>query len=159
MSHAWLCPVSIGHAAHMNESCRTGTCGSKKRTEESSHHRPQPRRFLFLKSLTSHINISCHTHERVMSHVCIRLVTFFFFFFVYVYGLSLMCMCHVTHMNSSYYTYKWVTSHIWTSHVTRSNASGHTYSWVMSQTWMSLVTHIERVMSHVRMSHITHVDV
>ena len=50
-------------------------------------------------------------------------------------------MSHVTHMNGSYHTYKWVMSHIWMSHVTRMNGSCHTW-WVMSHIWMSHVTHM-----------------
>jgi len=41
-------------------------------------------------------------------------------------------MSHVTHMNESCHTYKWVTSHTWMSHVTHINESRHTHEWVMS---------------------------
>jgi ABC-type transport system involved in Fe-S cluster assembly fused permease/ATPase subunit len=75
-------------------------------------------------------------------------------------------MSHVTHMNESYHTYKWVMSHIWMSHakykrvgdanyfshsrtdavfryegvMSHTNESCHTYEWVMSYIWMSHVT-------------------
>ena len=39
---------------------------------------------------------------------------------------------HVTHMNESFHTYKWVISHIWMSHGTHMNESYHTHKWVMS---------------------------
>jgi len=55
-------------------------------------------------------------------------------------------ICHVTHMNESCRTYKWVISHIWISHVTHMKVSCHTYEWeschtyewVMSHIWMNL---------------------
>ena len=55
-------------------------------------------------------------------------------------------MSHVTHMNVSCHTYKWVMSHIWMSRVT--------YAWVTSHICMSHVTpmnvscHIYIVASH-----------
>ena len=81
------------------------------------------------------MNESCHTYERVMSHVE---------------------MSHITRMNELDHTYECVMSHIWTSHATRMNESCHTLRWVMSHEWMSDVTHMneschtyERVIPHV----------
>jgi len=50
---------------------------------------------------------------------------------------------HVTHMDESCHTCKWVMSHTWMSHVTHMNESCHTYEWAMS---------------HIRMSHVTRMD-
>jgi len=64
--------------------------------------------------LAEHVNESCHTCERVMSHMQTRHATS-------------MWMSHVTHMNESRHTYEWVKSHIWTIHVARINMTRHTY--------------------------------
>jgi len=48
-------------------------------------------------------------------------------------------MSHVTYMNESCYTYEWVMSHI---------------QWVISHTWMSHVTHMDELW----MSHVTHMN-
>ena len=100
-------------------------------------------------SVVTHMNESCHTYERVTSHIW---------------------RSHVTHMNESVshmkelrHTYEGVASHIWTSHVTHMNESCHTYEWVMSHLWLSHVSHMnescntyEWVMSHIWTSYGTH---
>jgi len=104
-------------------------------------------------SHVTHIDESCHTHERVMSHIWTS---------------------HVTRMNESCHTYEWVRSHVWMSHVTYMNDSCHTCEWVMSlqvvrTVWFDAyeceVTHLnmschtyEWVMSHIWMSHVTHMN-
>ena len=106
---------------------------------------------------------SCHTYERVMSHIW---------------------KSHVTHMKESYCdmtlfprgSWAWAVlwmRHGWLSHVTHVKESCHTYEKshgthmkrVMSHIWKSLVTHMkqschtyERVMSHIRKSHVTHIN-
>jgi len=84
------------------------------------------------------MNESCHTYERVMSHVW---------------------MSHVTRMNESCQTYERVMSHVWMSHVTRMNESCHTYERVMSRKWTSYVRLVdESCHAHVVMSHVTHMN-
>ena len=46
-------------------------------------------------------------------------------------------MSHVTHVNESCHTYKWVVSHVWRSHVTHSNSN----EWVMSYVCEYDITH------------------
>ena len=103
-------------------------------------------------SHVTHIDESCHTHERVMSHIWTS---------------------HVTRMNESCHTYEWVKSHVWMSHVTHMNESCHTSEWVMSlqvvrTLWfttyecevacMNMSCHTyERVMSHYECE-VTHMD-
>jgi len=82
-------------------------------------------------SHVTHMNESCHTYERVMSHVWMR---------------------HVTRMNESCRTYEWDMSHIWTSHVAHMNESCHTYERVMSHIRMSHVTHMNESSWHTYMN-------
>jgi len=134
---------------------------------------------------TTHVTqTSCHTHERVTSHIKRSHGT----------GLN----NHVTHMNESCHTYEWVMtyqnrqidvlchtyessdtsgwvmSHVWMSHVTHMNESCdtyvnescHTYEWVMSHenrridalchTYESCHTY-GWVMAHRWMSDVTHI--
>jgi len=64
-----------------------------------------------LQSPTWCMNVSYHTHDRVMSRVW---------------------KSRVTCINESCHVYKWVLSRIWMSHVTLVNESCQTYEWVMS---------------------------
>ena len=100
MSHTWMSQVK-----HMNESCHT--------------HRAPP--WLTCRGSKVHFCLaakvcheSCHTYERVMSHVS---------------------MSHVTTINESSHT--WFASaspqRCAMSHVARMKESCHTYQWVMSQ--------------------------
>ena len=85
----------------------------------------------------THINMSCHTYQCLMSHIW---------------------MPHVTHMNASCHTYGCLMSHIWmphTSHVgmphvSHINASCHTYKCALS--------HNKCLMSRIRMRSVTHVS-
>jgi len=131
-------------------------------TNESWHVRVSQVWFMsHMNESKKHMNESCHTYERVMSHIW---------------------MSHVTLMNESSHTYKRVTSHIRMSHITHMNESCHTcqwsfhtehlladkagerlklirvetYEWVMSHIWPSHVTHMtesfhmyQHVMSHI----------
>ena len=63
------------------------------------------------RSHYTHMNESCHTHERLTSYTW---------------------MSRVTHVNDSCHIHQRVMSHIWTSHVTQMNESCHIYEWVMS---------------------------
>jgi len=99
----------------------------------------------------THMNESCHAYEWVVSHVW---------------------MSHVTNMNYSCHTYEWVVSHIWMSHVLPARRSesatafttrtcSHSY---VKQTWICK-THTNKTrhiyewnMSHIWMSHVTHMD-
>jgi len=83
-------------------------------------------------SHVTRMNESCHTCERVTSHVRMR---------------------HVTHMKKSCRTNKRVKSHIWLSHITNVNESRHKHEWVTSHTWMSHVTY-RNESCHVNESHI-----
>ena len=72
---------------------------------------------------------------------------------------------HVTHMNESRHTHKWVVAHTWRSHGTHMNESRHTHEGVVAHTWMSRVTHMkeswrthERVVSHTWVSLVTHMN-
>jgi len=96
-------------------------------------------------------------------------------------------MSFVTHMNRSHHTYEWVMSHIWMSHVTHMNESCYTYEWTYQRSCIaaymcgracgcaymsgSLYVHVwvcvrvrvwgresEGVMSHIWMSHVTHMN-
>jgi len=49
----------------------------------------------------THMNESCHTYERVMSHI--------------LWVMSHIWMSHVTHMNGSCLTYEWAMPHVWMS--------------------------------------------
>ena len=77
----------------------------------------------------THINVSCHTYQCLMSHIW---------------------MPHVTHMDASCHTYECLMSHIWMPHVTHMNASyvarGNTscltYKCLMSRIQMRPVSHI-----------------
>ena len=76
-------------------------------------------------SHVTHINESCHTYQRVMSHCITHAYDFY-----------------PTYTKASCHTYQRVMSHIWMSHVTHINESCHTYEWVMSHISTSHVTHI-----------------
>ena len=75
-----------------------------------------------------------------------------------------MWMSHVAHVNESWHTYEWVTSHIWMSHDTHMNESWHTFNewyhtcdWVTSHMHASRHTH-EYVTWNTWMSHVTHMN-
>jgi len=92
-----------------------------------------------------HLNVSCHTCERVMSQPWMR---------------------HATHMSESCHRYEWVMSHMRMSHVTHLNehdmqchdGSCHTCEWAMSHIWMNTtcMSHIwintTWAMSHISMN-------
>ena len=72
-------------------------------------------------SHVTHINESCHTYKRVMSHIWMSHVT------------RMNESCHMLHIWASICReLEGVMSHIWMSHVTHMNESCHTYEWVMS---------------------------
>jgi len=56
--------------------------------------------------------------------------------------MSHMRMSHVTHVNESCHTYRWVMSHMSMSHVTHVNESRHAREWVVSVMWMGRVTYV-----------------
>ena len=62
-------------------------------------------------SHVTHMNVSYHTHEWIMSSTRI---------------------CHDTHIYGACHTYKAVVSHTWMRHITHMNESCHTHEWVMS---------------------------
>jgi len=83
---------------------------------------------VFSLSHVTHTNESCHTYERVTSH-----------------------MSHVTHMNESRHTCESVTSHIWwvmsrVCHVTHTHEWYHAYGWVMCHVWL--------IMSRTQLGHV-----
>jgi len=110
----------------------------------------------------THMNQSCHPHERVTPHAWISHVT------------GKVWMTRIARKNESCHTYECVTPHTWISHVTgkvwmtqiaHMNASNHTYKEVKSQvkshtTDPSYVNDscqtYEWVMPHVRMRHVSH---
>jgi len=112
------------------------------------------------------MNESCHSHERVMSHIWMSHGTHMNeSYHTHEWVMSLTWMSHVTHMNESCHSHEWVMSLTWMSHGTHVNESYHTYEWVMSLTWMSHVAHMneschshEWVMSLTWMSHVTHMN-
>jgi len=109
----------------------------------------------------AHMNASCHKFDSVMSHIWMRHVR------------HMNVSRHVTHMNASFNTYERVVSHIRMRRVTHINASCPSYQGVIPylclichQTipvfWMSHVTHMdaschtyEWVMSHMWMGHVS----
>jgi len=102
-------------------------------------------------SHVTHMNESCHTYERVMSHIWTS---------------------HVTHMNESCHTFERVMSHIWMSHVTHMNTSRyalahrvyescHTCRMMRHDVFISVTWHLwviscvnENESRHVLMNHI-----
>jgi len=101
----------------------------------------------------THRNASCHTQifEIIMTTVVFpRLRPPVF---------SAPSICHVTHLNESCHTCKWVMSNIWMGVVThkchhvRGRQSFRHLKWVMSHMWMSHSHTYEWVMSHIWMSH------
>ena len=118
------------------------------------------------------MNTSYHTYEWVTWFVCLL--------------MSHIPMCHVTSVNiqsiwighvACVFEYFLITSvgkgDVYgcahgVSHVTRRNPSCHTYEWFVSHTCMlyvwsekalSMAVHLEWVMSHIWMSHVTHMHV
>ena len=84
-------------------------------------------------SHVTHMNESCHTRKRVISHKWMNLIAHMDeSCHTYDWVMSYIWMSHVTHTNESYHTYEWGMSHIWMSHVTHTNESCHTYEWGMS---------------------------
>ena len=120
------------------------------------------------------MNESCHTYVSCMNES--RLT--------YEWVMSHIWMSHVTHINESCLMCEWVMSHVWMSHVPRTNESCHTHDVAWSHTcstsqWSHPLTHLhypfflilslacvshmnescpmyEWVMSHVWISHVTH---
>ena len=97
-------------------------------------------------SVLRHINESCHTYQRVTSHIWMGHVT----------HMKEECdtceivmwqtwLGQVTQMHESCHTFICVMSLVWTSRLTRRIKSGHTYDWVTSH-----------IRSHVWLSHVTH---
>ena len=90
-------------------------------------------------SHVTHMNESCHTYERVMSHIWTS---------------------HVTHMNESRHTNVWAMPHIWTSHVSHINESCHTcqschtYEYVMLQEQGDLTAAISTLTRALRLLHL-----
>jgi len=142
MSHAWMgnlthmieafhtyewvmAHIGMGHFTRKNKSCRMHECILMKIEQ------------LGLVALSWHVtqrNGTCHTYERVRSHVW---------------------MSHVTRMNSSYHRYEWVMSHSWMeSDGIQAARTGsfittcHTDECVMSHIWIR--------QSHIQMIHVTH---
>ena len=174
MSHMWMSRIT-----HVNGSCHTyawviahvrkpcHTCEwvishicqryvDKARTEMSQHTHQRVMSHMCTNHGT-HINESCHAHQSVISHTSTR---------------------YVTHINESCHTHQRVMSHTSTSHVTHINESCHTHQRVMSHTstrpcnvhmcvtWVSnghiwrSRSHVRaaytRVMSHAWITHATH---
>ena len=105
-------------------------------------------------SVLRHMNESCHTYQRVTSHIWMGHVT----------HMKEECdtceivmwqtwLGQVTQMHESCHTFICVMSLVWTSRLTRMIKSGHTYDWVTSHirshVWLSHVSH---------MSHVTHMS-
>ena len=73
------------------------------------------------------LDVSCHTHEWVMSHIW---------------------MSHVTHTNTSCHTDRFpriaggMRSGGNRAHATHTNELCHAYEWVMSPTWLCYITHM-----------------
>jgi len=112
-------------------------------------------------SHVTHMNESCHTCERVMSHIWFshgtrdpwHVMQFFFY---------------NTPVTSHDIWHEWVMSHVWMSHLTYTNQSRHTMPCAFSKTrtashmWASHVTHLnetcstyEQVIPHIWKSHFT----
>ena len=94
MSHMWSqghrstpsrLVIWISHAAHMNESCHTYECVMPHVTMRHG----------------THINWSRHTYECVMSRIQIS------------HTIHMHTKSHVTHINESCHTCKWVTPHMY----------------------------------------------
>jgi len=80
----------------------------------------------------THINVSCHTYQCLMSHIW---------------------MPHVTHMDASCHTYECLMSHIWMPHVTHMNASYVTRENTSCLTYKCLMSRIQmRPVSHINAS-------
>jgi len=109
----------------------------------------------------SYTNESRYTHECVTSRTLSRMG--------HGWVMSYIRMGHITHTNESRYTYECVTSRTFNlqkwrcaqkSNVTHTNQSCHTHEWVMSHIWMSHVTHMNqsslsyKMRSHIWMRHI-----
>jgi len=96
------------------------------------------------------MNASCHTQECIMSHIWMRgnvRAQLSICEDSHAWVMPHSCMHHGKHMNESCLTH---------------DKSCHTYEWVMSHVWISHVTHIndschtyECILSHTGMSHVT----
>jgi len=119
-------------------------------------------------SCHTHINESCHIHQRVMQHISTSHITHcntLQHTATHCNTLQHIWTSHITHyndsrhvthftyINESCYTYPRVVSQISTSHITDINESCYTYQWVISQTSTSHMTHINesRHVTHVKM--------
>jgi len=134
------CHVWMSHVTFMNESCHEWMSHVTRMNKEACHTYESGMWRSCMRYAT-HMNASCHTHKRVMSHIwtshdapLLRLM---------------IDTCHTYSINESWHMYKKVishiskvTSHMWMRHVTRAHAACHTYEWCMSFMW---VVHITRV--------------
>ena len=153
----WVMPHGrMSHVTHTNESCHTYEwamshirMNSVAYTNESCHTYEWVRPHRWMSHVT-HTNESCLTYEWVMSHIRISLVT------------HTNESCH-THTNESCHTHTNESCHTHTSVMpSRSTticaalSSCHTYEWVMSHIWMSHVTHVPQwyPLRAVRRNHI-----
>ena len=126
------CNMWMSHVTRTNESCQTCKWVISPPHEwvmshkvESCHTRVSDMTHI------SHSDVSCHNACH-MSHVIIH-----------------VWMSHVTRMNESCHTYKWVISHIWMSHVTHTNACICAATWLSARgiVWCKWSCH--RYMRHV----------
>ena len=162
MSH-----IRISHVTHMNESCRPYEWIPVSHVTDAHRHHHATLRMrhvtytyeskwvmsqipfaIIMQHYDSvsqyhvtHMNESCHTYERVMSHIWM-----IDFIGVPCHHHTTLRMSHVTHMNESCHTYEYVMSHIWMRHV------AHTYEskWVMSQVPFAIIMqHYEAQSPHI----------
>ena len=144
------CHVWMSHVTHMNASCLSSFL---ERIPESFLSVPKPLIYIYSR----HVWMS-HVATKRMPLISQDLVHMNESYHTWV----------MSHMNESRLTFEWVMSHmneschIWMSHVTyewvmsRMNESCHTYEWIVFRMNESCLTY-EWVMSHVWMSHVTHV--
>jgi len=123
--------ASMRHVTqHVNESWQTQSC-----------HAPVENSW----ELMPHQNVSCHTHQCVMSHT-LRVMAHTWTshgihnhitrLYIILGSWRLLRMCHVIHINAScrtycksWHTHEQVMAHTWTSHGTHMNLSWHSQSY------------------------------
>ena len=124
--------------AHMSKSRSGFWCNLV--LNESSHicvsHGTWRGRVTIWVSHVTHMSVSCHTCEWVLSHVW---------------------MGHVTHLNESCHTYEWVMLNAWMSHVSRMNESCHKCRSMHGMRLYSASKHYH-CQGYFWMSHVTHAD-
>jgi len=123
------------------------------------------------RSHITHMNVSCHTYECIMTHIRLshvaRTQTYMSTIYqqqhTYTLVMSHIWMRHVIHvneschiMNASCWTHTHTdddnipaATHIYMSHVAHMNASCHTCEWVMSHIWMRHVAHTQTRMTTI----------